>query len=52
MIIILTMVLILIYEIILMQVIRGDDYQSWVYAHHDDLIVVDPWLTNKQVFQD
>ena len=33
-----------------MQVIRGDDYQSWVYAHHDDLIVVDPWLTNKQVF--
>ena len=33
-----------------MQVIRGDDYQSWVYAHNDDLIVVDPWLTNKQVF--
>ena len=33
-----------------MQIIRGDDYQSWVYAHHDDLIVVDPWLTNKQVF--
>ena len=33
-----------------MQIIRGDDYHSWVYAHHDDLIVVDPWLTNKQVF--
>ncbi len=33
-----------------MQIIRGDDYQSWVYAHHDDLIVVDPWLTNQQVF--
>ena len=33
-----------------MQIIRGDDYQSWVYVHHDDLIVVDPWLTNKQVF--
>ena len=33
-----------------MQIIRGDDYQSCVYAHHDDLIVVDPWLTNKQVF--
>lgn len=33
-----------------MQIIRGDDYQSWVYAHHDDLVVVDPWLTNKQVF--
>ena len=33
-----------------MQIIRGDDYQSWVYAHDDDLIVVDPWLTNKQVF--
>ena len=33
-----------------MQIIRGDDYQSWVYTHHDDLIVVDPWLTNKQVF--
>ena len=33
-----------------MQIIRGDDYQSWVYAHHNDLIVVDPWLTNKQVF--
>ena len=33
-----------------MQIIRGDDYQSWVYANHDDLIVVDPWLTNKQVF--
>lgn len=33
-----------------MQIIRGDDYQSWVYAYHDDLIVVDPWLTNKQVF--
>ena len=33
-----------------MQIIRGDDYQSWVYANHDDLVVVDPWLTNKQVF--
>ena len=33
-----------------MQIIRGDYYQSWVYAHLDDLIVVDPWLTNKQVF--
>ena len=32
-----------------MQVIRGDDYQSWVYAHNEDLIVVDPWLTTKQV---
>ena len=33
-----------------MQIIRGDDYQSWVYANKDDLIVVDPWLTKKQVF--
>ena len=33
-----------------MQIIRGDDYQSWVYANHDDLVAVDPWLTNKQVF--
>ena len=33
-----------------MQIIRGDDYQSWVYAHHDDLVAVDPWLTEKQVF--
>ena len=33
-----------------MQIIRGDDYQSWVYAHNDDLVVVDPWLTKKQVF--
>ena len=33
-----------------MQIIRGDDYQSWVYANHDDLVVVDPWLTKKQAF--
>ena len=33
-----------------MQIIRGDDYQSWVYSNDDDLIVVDPWLTKKQVF--
>ena len=33
-----------------MQIIRGDDYQSWVYSNEDDLIVVDPWLTKKQVF--
>jgi hypothetical protein len=33
-----------------MQIIRGDDYQSWVYSNEDDLIVVDPWLTQRQVF--
>jgi hypothetical protein len=33
-----------------MQIIRGDDYQSWVYSNEGDLIVVDPWLTQKQVF--
>ena len=33
-----------------MQIIRGDDYQSWVYSNEDDLVVVDPWLTQKQVF--
>ena len=33
-----------------MQIIRGDDYQSWVYSNKDDLVVVDPWLTQKQVF--
>ena len=33
-----------------MQIIRGDDYQSWVYSNDGDLIVVDPWLTKKQVF--
>ena len=34
MIIIITMVIILIYEIIVyMQIIRGDDYQSWVYSN-------------------
>ena len=33
-----------------MQVIRGDDYQSWVYSNEEDLVVVDPWLTKKQVF--
>ena len=33
-----------------MQVIRGDSYQSWVYSNRSDLVVVDPWLTDKQVF--
>jgi L-ascorbate metabolism protein UlaG (beta-lactamase superfamily) len=33
-----------------MQIIRGDDYQSWVYSNESDFIVVDPWLTQKQVF--
>ncbi len=33
-----------------MQIIRGDDYQSWLYVNRDDLVVVDPWLTKKQVF--
>ena len=33
-----------------MQIIRGDDYQSWVYSNKGDLVVVDPWLTKKQVF--
>ena len=33
-----------------MQIIRGDDYQSWIYSNDKDLIVVDPWLTKKQVF--
>ena len=33
-----------------MQIIRGDDNQSWVYSNDGDLIVVDPWLTKKQVF--
>ncbi|MGI9348737.1 MAG: MBL fold metallo-hydrolase [Amylibacter sp.] len=33
-----------------MQIIRGDDYQSWVYSNKEDLVVVDPWLTKKQVF--
>jgi len=33
-----------------MQVIRGDDYQSWLYSFGDDLIAVDPWLTNQQQF--
>ena len=33
-----------------MQIIRGDDYQSWVYSNQEDLVVVDPWLTKKQVF--
>ena len=51
MIIIITMVIIIIYEIIdIMQIIRGDSYQSWVYSSESDLIVVDPWLTRKQVF--
>ena len=51
MIIIITMVIIIIYEIIdIMQLIRGDSYQSWVYSSESDLIVVDPWLTRKQVF--
>ena len=45
------MVITIIYEIIdIMQVIRGDSYQSWVYSSESDLIVVDPWLTRKQVF--
>ena len=33
-----------------MQIIRGDDYQSWVYSNKEDLVVVDPWLTKTQVF--
>ena len=33
-----------------MHIIRGDDYQSWVYANRDDLVAVDPWLTKRQVF--
>ena len=33
-----------------MQIIRGDDYQSWVYSNKEDLVVVDPWLTKQQVF--
>jgi hypothetical protein len=33
-----------------MQIIRGDDYQSWVYSNQEDLVVVDPWLTKQQVF--
>jgi len=33
-----------------MQIIRGDDYQSWVYSHGSDLIAVDPWLTKTQEF--
>ena len=48
MIIIITMVITIIYEIIdIMQVIRGDSYQSWVYSSESDLIVVDPWLNKK-----
>jgi len=51
MIIIITMVIIIIYEIIdIMQLIRGDNYQSWVYSSESDLVAVDPWLTRKQVF--
>ena len=51
MIIIITIVIRIIYEIIdIMQIIRGDSYQSWVYANKEDLIAVDPWLTRKQVF--
>ena len=33
-----------------MQIIRADDYQSWIYSNENDLVVVDPWLTQKQVF--
>lgn len=33
-----------------MQIIRGDDYQSWVYSHGAEMVVVDPWLTNAQEF--
>ena len=51
MIIIITMVIIIIYEIIdIMQLIRGDNYQSWVYSSESDLVAVDPWLTRKQLF--
>ena len=42
MIIIITMVIIIIYEIIdIMQLIRGDNYQSWVYSSESDLVAVD-----------
>jgi len=45
------MVIRIIYEIMyIMQIIRGDSYQSWVYANKTDLVAVDPWLTKKQVF--
>ena len=33
-----------------MLVIRGDDYQSWIYKTENNLIAVDPWLTSKQIF--
>ena len=33
-----------------MQIIRGDDYQSWLYSNGSDLIAVDPWLTESQIF--
>ena len=33
-----------------MLVIRGDDYQSWIYKTANNLIAVDPWLTSKQIF--
>ena len=33
-----------------MQIIRADDYQSWLYSNDGDLVAVDPWLTKTQVF--
>lgn len=33
-----------------MLIIRGDDYQSWIYKNESTLIAVDPWLTSKQIF--
>ena len=33
-----------------MQIIRGDDYQSWIYSHGSILVAVDPWLTSTQSF--
>jgi L-ascorbate metabolism protein UlaG (beta-lactamase superfamily) len=33
-----------------MQIIRGDDYQSWIYSHGSILVAVDPWLTSTQTF--
>ncbi len=33
-----------------MLIIRGDDYQSWIYKSDNEIIVVDPWLTEKQKF--
>ena len=33
-----------------MQIIRGDDYQSWIYSHGSIVVAVDPWLTSTQTF--